>query len=126
VIGSATQGKGLIQLVLPLANGGELLVSWSRVITPAGWPIQDFGVLPGVCTSLGADSLAADLAALRGGNAPMGPILARLRAARAPAVASEVATLRSACPPAEGRDGDLAAARALIETPEALRAAMLP
>jgi len=126
VIGSATQGKGLIQLVLPLADGGELLVSWSRVLAPDGWPIQDFGVLPSLCTSLGADALAADLAALRGGTAPMAPVLARLRAARAPAVASEVATLRSACPPAEGRDSDLAAARALIEAPEAMRAAMVP
>ena len=50
--------------------------------------------------------------------------LARLRAARATVPASEVAGLRATCPPAEGREADIAAARALIEMPEAYAAAL--
>ncbi|MDP3418289.1 MAG: peptidase S41, partial [Falsiroseomonas sp.] len=110
---------GLIQLVAPLPNGAELLVTWSRILAISGWPIQGLGVLPGLCTSLGPEVMAQGLAALRQGEAPMGRMLARQRAARAPVLASEVAALRNACPPAEGRDDDKVAARALIETPAA-------
>jgi carboxyl-terminal processing protease len=124
VVGSATTGKGLIQAVVPLPNGGELLVTWSRVLAPRGWPIQGLGVLPALCTSLGAEATAMALGRLRLGEAPMGRVLARLRAARAPVPGSEVTALRNACPPAEGRAADLTAARALIEQPEAYRAAL--
>ena len=53
VIGSSTLGKGLVQTIAPLPDGGELFVTWSRVLAPRGWPIQGLGVLPQVCTSLG-------------------------------------------------------------------------
>jgi carboxyl-terminal processing protease len=124
VVGSATTGKGLIQAVVPLPNGGELLVTWSRVLAPRGWPIQGLGVLPAVCTSLGAEETASALARLRQGDAPMGRPLARLRAARAPVPGSEVTTLRNTCPPAEGRPADLAVARALIEQADAYATAI--
>ncbi|NOG69679.1 PDZ domain-containing protein [Roseicella sp. DB1501] len=124
VLGSATTGKGLIQAVVPLPNGGELLVTWSRVLAPRGWPIQGLGVLPALCTSLGAEATAAALAQLRRGEAPMGRVLARLRAARAPVPGSEVAALRSACPPAEGRPADLATAQTLLEQAEAYDTAL--
>lgn len=124
VVGSVSQGKGLIQAVVPLPNGGELLVSWSRVLAPLGWPIQDLGVLPALCTGLGTEATTEGLARLTRRDPPMGMVLARARAARAPVPASETAALRRACPPAEGRDGDLAAARALIEQPEAMATAM--
>nr|WP_282572118.1 S41 family peptidase [Roseomonas acroporae] len=123
IVGSATTGKGLIQVVIPLPNGGELLVTWSRVLAPDGWPIQGLGVLPELCTSLGAEALAESMRLLRAGEAPMRVPLARLRAARAPVPASEVTALRGACPAAEGRDADLAAARQLIDSPAAYDAA---
>lgn len=124
LVGSATTGKGLIQAVIPLPNGGELLVTWSRVLAPRGWPIQALGVLPALCTSLGAEAAAASFARLRLGEAPMALPLARLRAARPPVPASEVAALRATCPPAEGPETDATMARLLIETPEAYRAAL--
>ena len=34
VVGSATLGKGLVQTIAPLPDGGELLVTWSRVLAP--------------------------------------------------------------------------------------------
>ncbi len=124
VVGSATQGKGLIQLVAPLSNKGELLVTWSRVLAPTGWPIQGLGVLPAVCTSLGPQALARSMVQLHAGEAPMARALARHRAARAPVLASEIAALRDSCPPAEGRAVDVQLARQLIDNPLAYRAAL--
>lgn len=124
VVGSATTGKGLIQAVVPLPNGGDLLVTWSRVLAPRGWPLQGLGVIPALCTSLGAAPTAAALARLRLGDAPMDRVLARQRAARAPVPPSEIAALRNACPPGEGRPADLDVARTLIEQPDAYRAAL--
>ena len=123
-VGSATTGKGLVQLVAPLPNGGELLVSWAQVVAPLGWPIQGLGVLPEVCTSLGTEATAAALVALRRGESPMAAALARERAARAPVPAPEVTALRAACPPAEGREGDLQVAQALLQSPPAYAAAL--
>ena len=77
VIGSSTLGKGLVQTIDPLPDGGELFVTWSRVLAPRGWPIQGLGVLPQVCTSLGQDALSWQLAALAPGREPMAAALAR-------------------------------------------------
>ena len=130
VVGSATTGKGLIQAVVPLPNGGELLVTWSQMLGPGGWPIQGIGVLPAVCTSLGAEALAEELARLRRGEPPGGAAVARLRAFRPPPspplTTAEIAALRASCPPAEGRDADWAVARALLDAPNAYAAASIP
>ena len=119
VVGSTTMGKGLIQIIALLPNGAEILISWSQVVAPSGWPIQGLGVLPSLCTSLGPDALSTGLARLQIGEAPMAAALTRHQAARAPVLASESAALRGTCPPAEGRPSDLQAARALIEAPGA-------
>jgi carboxyl-terminal processing protease len=124
VVGSATQGKGLIQLVATLPNEAEIMVTWSQVLAPSGWPLQGLGVLPVVCTSLGPGVLASGLQGLAAGQAPMTAALARQRATRPPLAASDAAALRGACPPAEGRAADLAAARTLIENPAAYAAAL--
>jgi carboxyl-terminal processing protease len=131
VVGSSTLGKGLVQTILPLPDGGELLVTWSRVLAPLGWPIQALGVLPQVCTSLGQEALDRQLAALAQGRQPMAAALARERAARAPVPPAEALELRAACPAAvgpaaAGQDADLAAARFLISSPDAYATALLP
>lgn len=121
VVGSATTGKGFIQAVVPLPDGGELLVTWSQVLGPAGWPIQGLGVLPAVCTSPGAESSAWEVARL----GRSGPAASRPRApGPPPSSAAAIAALRAACPPAEGRDTDLAVARALLDAPDAYDAAL--
>ncbi|HQT79216.1 MAG TPA: S41 family peptidase, partial [Rhodopila sp.] len=53
VVGSATVGKGMVQTIDPMPDGGELFVTWSQLLAPLGWPLQGLGVLPQVCTSLG-------------------------------------------------------------------------
>lgn len=126
VVGSATTGKGLIQAVVPLPNGGELLVTWAQVLGPGGWPIQGLGVLPAVCTSLGAEAVAEELARLRRGEASGGAGAARLHAPRPSLGGSEIAALRASCPAAEGRDADVAVARALLDAPAAYATALGP
>ena len=127
VVGSSTLGKGLVQTIAPLPDGGELFVTWSRVLAPRGWPIQGLGVLPQVCTSLGQASLDWQLAALSRGRASRWRRRSTAeRAARAPLSPAQVLAIRNACPAAEGRDADLDAARALIHDPAAYAAALLP
>ncbi len=126
VIGSSTLGKGLVQTIAPLPDGGELFVTWSRVLAPRGWPIQGLGVLPQVCTSRGLETLEAQLASLARGRQPMAQALAIHHAARAPLPPAQILAIRSACPAAEGREADLDTARLLIRDPAAYAAALLP
>ncbi len=125
VVGSATLGKGLVQTILPLPDGGLLYVTWSRVLAPLGWPIQGLGVLPQVCTSMGRDATARQLAALAQGVQPMARALARERGARAPVPPAEALDIRTACPAAVGSDRDMAAARFLLDHPAAYATALL-
>ena len=126
VIGSATLGKGLVQAVTALPDGGELFVTWSRVLAPRGWPLQTLGVIPQVCTSLGEQALAAQLAALRQGRNLMAGPLAAARASRAPLPVDRILAIRNACPAAIGGDFDISAAFSLLAMPAAYQAALLP
>ena len=124
VVGSSTLGKGLVQTIEQLPNGGELFVTWSRVLAPGGWPIQGLGVMPQVCTSLGEDTLKASLEDLAHGQQDMAAALARHNAARAPFPVAQTVELRNACPAAEGRDVDVDVARFLLDHPAAYHTAM--
>ena len=124
VVGSSTLGKGLVQTIAPLPDGGELFVTWSRVLAPGGWPLQELGVMPQVCTSLGRESLRAQLTSLAAGRQSLAAALDRHNAARAPLPVAQVVDLRNACPAAEGRDGDLDAAAFLLDHPVAYQTAL--
>ncbi len=126
VVGSETVGKGMVQTIDPLPDGGELFITWSQTLAPLGWPLQGLGVLPQVCTSLGQEVLNRQLAFLATGFQPMAGALRRSRAARLPVSASAVLELRAPCPASEGRAADLAAARILIANPASYAAALLP
>jgi hypothetical protein len=128
VVGSATFGKGLVQTIAQLPNGGELFVTWARILAPDGWPLQDLGVMPQVCTSLGPNVVDDTLAALGHGHLPQATIaaLTASRAARPSLSPDRLNAIRSACPAAEGRADDLRAARTLLANPAAYSAALLP
>ena len=130
VIGSGTLGKGLVQTVANLPDGGEIFVTWSRVLAPLGWPIQGLGVMPQLCTSLGPDSVAQQVQSLGRGTSRVASALARHRAARAPLTPQAILSLREECPAADGpdlaRDADLVTARAVLGNPRAYAAALLP
>ncbi len=125
VVGSATLGKGLVQTITRLPDGGELFVTWSRVLAPKMWPIQTLGVMPQVCTSRGAETTAAELNDLLDGKWDMAAAIAKSRAARAPLPPADALALRAACPAAEGADGDLAVAHFLAGHPAAYAAALI-
>jgi carboxyl-terminal processing protease len=80
--------------------------------------------MPEVCTSMGEDSLRAQLAELLKGNQSLAAALARHNAARAPLPVAQVVELRNACPAAEGRDADLDAAGFLLDHPSAYQTAL--
>ncbi len=126
VVGSATLGKGLVQTIAPLPDGGELFITWARVLAPRGWPLQGLGVLPQVCTSLGQDVWQSELDSLDQGAQPLAEAIARDRAARAPLPPAEAVAIRAACPAAEGSDADLTVAQFLIQHPVAYVTALLP
>ncbi len=126
VVGSATFGKGLVQTFTELPGGGELFVTWSRILAPRGWPLQGLGVLPQICTSRGEQAVERELQALNAGIAPMAAAIARERASRAPVPAAEAVAIRSACPAAVGQEIDLEVAHYLIENPAAYVTALLP
>jgi carboxyl-terminal processing protease len=126
VIGSTTLGKGLVQTIATLPDGGELYVTWSRLLAPRGWPIQALGVVPQLCTSLGQDALGRNLATLARGMQPLQAGLDRHRNARAPLSPGAVLEMRAICPAAEGGDLDMVAARSLVQTPSAYAAALMP
>ncbi len=50
LIGASSFGKGSVQTVLDLPNGGELILTWARLIAPSGYTIHEAGVIPTVCT----------------------------------------------------------------------------
>jgi carboxyl-terminal processing protease len=126
VVGSETLGKGLVQTLSPLPDGGELYVTWARVLAPRGWPLQTLGLMPQVCTSVGAQALNSELRALAGSHNLMAPLLAAARALRAPVPVDQVLALRDQCPAAIGGDLDVDAAKFLLATPSAYQAALLP
>ncbi len=126
VLGSSTLGKGLVQTIAQLPDGGELFVTWSRVLAPRGWPLQGLGVLPQLCTSLGREATEQQLEDLASGSQELAAALAQHEAARAPIPPAQILAIRSACPAAEGQASDLDVARRLIAAPEAYQTALLP
>ena len=126
VVGSATLGKGLVQTIAQLPDGGELFVTWSRVIAPLGWPLQGLGVIPQLCTSLGQRALDRSLAGLARGVQDDAVAIRESRKARPPLPIARILEIRSACPAAIGGDADLDAARVLLEDVTSYRAALVP
>jgi carboxyl-terminal processing protease len=125
VIGSSTLGKGLVQTITRLPDGGELFVTWSRVLAPKDWPIQALGVMPQICTSRGEDETNTQLSDLNNGKWDMAKAVAQTRAARAPLPVAQALELREPCPAAEASDEDLVAAHYLADHPEAYASALL-
>ncbi len=108
VVGSNSYGKGTVQTVIALPNGGEITLTWSRFMSPSGYALQDLGVQPNICT-------AHLLSTGRLGQTVDSDIW---RAAAAdPALRSQVRTF---CPaehaPVQGDDFDLRLAEQILRT----------
>ena len=125
VMGSSTFGKGVVQTIDPLPDGGELFLTWSRILAPRGWPIQSLGVMPRICTSLGDEAVQRQLAALANGRLEMAAAVKRHDAARAPLSPDQIVAIREPCPAADPRNRDLEVAQTLIAAPASYAAALL-
>jgi carboxyl-terminal processing protease len=125
VVGSETLGKGLVQTVTSLPDGGELFVTWSQVLAPRGWPLQTLGVMPQLCTSLGEQALHAQFAALAKGEDLMSPAIMQARQMHASANVDYILSVRDTCPAAIGGAADWEAAAFLLQNPAAYQAALL-
>lgn len=68
LIGSNSFGKGTVQNIIRLPNGGEIILTWSRLYTPSGYALHHLGVLPTICTSGEEQSVSGLIAKLRQGR----------------------------------------------------------
>jgi carboxyl-terminal processing protease len=125
VVGSSTFGKGVVQTIDPLPDGGELFLTWSRILAPRGWPIQSLGVMPQICMSLGDDTVRRQLAALDAGTLEMDAAIKEHRAARVPLTPDQIVAIRERCPAADPRAEDLVVAQSIIENSTRYAAALL-
>jgi carboxyl-terminal processing protease len=106
LVGTTSYGKGTVQTVVKLANEGELIMTWSRLLAPSGYTWNELGVLPNVCSATAGDLPLTALAASDSNRAN----LMRWHALRNP-THEEVTTLRKICPPGQDspdRDLDIA------------------
>ncbi len=58
VVGTVSWGKGSVQTVRRLPNGGELSLTWARATSPGGVALHGLGLLPDICLS--GEAPAAD------------------------------------------------------------------
>jgi len=107
VVGTTSYGKGTVQTVIRLANEGELVLTWSRLLAPSGYTWNEQGVMPNICTAKVHDLGQLAPASVDANKA----LLQRWHAERNPSH-QEIADLRKICPPGEDspeRDVDIAA-----------------
>ena len=123
VVGSASHGKGSVQNVIRMPNGGELIITWSRMHAPSGYVLDRLGVLPALCTS---KSSRDPLDSLRDGKKQADPDFAAWHGyiSADDAVAR---TLRLTCPAESAEhDGDLVTAQRVLHEPKAYNLALRP
>lgn len=97
VVGASSFGKGSVQTVTRLPNGGELFLTWSRIYSPSGITIHRQGVMPTICTSAGIEDATTLVTMLRQGtlDIPANQTDLRQVAADDP---EALAQLRETCP----------------------------
>jgi carboxyl-terminal processing protease len=117
VVGSSSYGKGTVQTVAPLPNGGALTLTWAVLIAPSGYSLNGHGVVPTLCTSdLGDDGQALRTALERVGSMSLSPLMPRPRASLSEADWSQ---LRRSCPERLGDHAiDMTVAERLLADPD--------
>ena len=124
VIGSASFGKGTVQTVIPLPNKGELILTWSRFITPSGYFLNGLGVPPFICTSLLSGSVS-EMVDATVSNAPNLARMIEQWRMPSPRADDEKKRLKSICPATDLRpDMDAKLAEYLIDNRDAYQRVM--
>lgn len=118
VVGSKSFGKGTVQNIIRLPNDSEIILTWSRIYTPAGYLLNGVGVLPTVCTSVNRGDTTALLKEVETG--PARPTQApTVEASTDGSTATGAAVAAQLCPSSMMvSDTDLEVARRLIQTPQ--------
>jgi carboxyl-terminal processing protease len=78
LIGHKTYGKGSVQTVMPLAQGGAIKLTTSRYYTPSGVSIHGKGITPDLVAQ-GPEEAPADLRVVSAAGKPALPLAARDR-----------------------------------------------
>lgn len=116
VIGTSSFGKGSVQTIVRLPNGGELTMTWAHMIAPSGFSLQDHGIIPAICTSAEMRSTPELVRTVREHRADdAGTAFIDVLAQRQ-AVRSDPAKARRDCPPsANEHPEDARIARYILE-----------
>jgi carboxyl-terminal processing protease len=116
IVGSSSYGKGTVQTIIRLPNGGELTLTWALLIAPSGYYLNRHGVVPTLCTSdLKDDGQSLGIALARASSIAIAPLEPRPRATLSEA---DWAQLRRSCPERHGdRPIDMAVAEDLVADP---------
>lgn len=124
VVGASSFGKGSVQTIIRLPNGGELTLTWAHMIAPAGFNLHGHGVIPAICTSATKQPIAALMTAIRSGERAAGQALGTALSSRH-AIRTNPTLARELCPPSKKkRDEDLEIARYLLEHKSLYRQAL--
>ncbi len=118
VVGTVSWGKGSVQTVMRLPNGGEISLTWARAFAPRGVSLHGLGLLPDVCLS--GDATPVDEVFAKVFNRPQPDARRHWRTAPDTPTAHEA--LRQDCP-AEARPDqpvDIAVARRIVSDPTLL------
>ena len=126
IVGSNSFGKGTVQSVAPLPNGGEIIITWSRFHAPSGYALERLGVLPNVCTSRLTPNAQAAINRLNSGKTLTRYVFRTWRQRIRPV--KWAAKLRRSCPgrraaPEKGEDIDIEVARRILLRPRLYSAA---
>ncbi|MEE2995958.1 MAG: S41 family peptidase [Pseudomonadota bacterium] len=100
IVGTSSYGKGSVQTIVRLPNGGELTLTWAYMIAPSGFNLQNHGVIPAICTSGSEDRLRAMMSSVKRDMGSGDPTLAAMLASRY-AVRSDPTEARKMCPPSK-------------------------
>jgi carboxyl-terminal processing protease len=116
VVGSSSYGKGTVQTIIRLPNGGELTLTWALLLAPSGYLLNGHGVVPTLCTSdLGSDGQSLRIALERASAISLPPLAPRPRASLSD---TDWARLRRSCPERLGEPAiDMTVAESLLADP---------
>ena len=113
VLGSNTQGQGRLQQGVFLYNGGILAFTGTLLFAPAGYALDERGVLPMICSGLVGSGSEA-LTRLRDGEAHISRAIRNIDID--PAKAAAIAAQRERCPQRTSHsDADLELAQAILQ-----------
>ena len=121
VVGTASFGKGTVQSVSRLPNDGELILTWSRFVTPSGYILHDLGVPPTICVGGAEETSDGTIAQTLQKISEVGKVMNSWHEAE---VFDKKARgiLRATCPAnPQKRAIDILIAKTLIKNPELYR-----